>query len=320
MPVEPPHAVSAIPSAVPLLQSDGQPAWDLITFEVRCSKCDYNLRMLTQSRCPECGLEFHWPDVLERSQNRSAFLFEHWWRQRPFSSLGRTLYATLRPRRFWSSVSIHDRIHPRPLIFLILLAPFLFLLTLHPLAWSIGTVLKAVAPGTSRPRPAANDLDLADLAEILLAVAGSLKDGGKPTLQVALFLSVAFVAGSGLLCALRQTLGRCRIRSVQILRVTAYTAPVLFCWFAVAFLATTMLSLSAGGLMVDLPLFLQVVIGLLLGCAPMLACYIFFVVPALRLYLRLPQPHCITLTCGFVGFLTALTAFIFVSVLQAGGW
>ena len=46
-----------------------------------------------------------------------------------------------------------------------------------------------------------------------------------------------FLAALALLCSLRQTLGRCRVRTVQVLRVVGYSAtPVCVVW-AVAFLS-----------------------------------------------------------------------------------
>ena len=39
----------------PAYLTDGQPDWSAIDFEVRCGRCDYNLRMLPEPRCPECG-------------------------------------------------------------------------------------------------------------------------------------------------------------------------------------------------------------------------------------------------------------------------
>lgn len=40
--------------------------------DLHCPGCKYNLRGLTRSRCPECGLEFRWEDLLRRSDQRSG--------------------------------------------------------------------------------------------------------------------------------------------------------------------------------------------------------------------------------------------------------
>jgi len=97
------------------LLRDGRPDWEAITFDVLCGRCGYNFRMLTEPRCPECGLEFDWFTVLDESAGRSEFLFEHNWRKRPLGAWWQTVRRGLRPRRFWQQVSIHDRIYARPL-------------------------------------------------------------------------------------------------------------------------------------------------------------------------------------------------------------
>jgi len=60
-------------SRIERVMKEGRPDWDAIDFDVLCSRCDYNLRTLTRPRCPECGLEFQWPEVLGRIVNRSEF-------------------------------------------------------------------------------------------------------------------------------------------------------------------------------------------------------------------------------------------------------
>ncbi|MCG3126078.1 MAG: hypothetical protein CHACPFDD_00907 [Phycisphaerae bacterium] len=82
------------------------PAWGEIRTAVHCPRCDYNLYMLESSRCPECGLDLHWPSLISRAREHEASarqcgLFECRWRQRPVTSLLRSLVLSLVPWRLW---------------------------------------------------------------------------------------------------------------------------------------------------------------------------------------------------------------------------
>src|SRR5262245_60161015 len=91
-----------------LLQPDGAPDWEAISFDVLCSRCGYNLRTRTRPRCTECGLEFAWPRVLDRAAFQNEFLFEHHWRRRPLQSWGLTVWRSFWPKSFWGRVSLHE--------------------------------------------------------------------------------------------------------------------------------------------------------------------------------------------------------------------
>src|SRR5205814_1416067 len=53
------------------------PDWQSIAYVIECPLCEYNLFGLTQPRCPECGLDFNWPAVLDPNRQRHPYLFEH---------------------------------------------------------------------------------------------------------------------------------------------------------------------------------------------------------------------------------------------------
>jgi hypothetical protein len=84
------------------------PAVDL---DVLCPLCEYNLRGLIDPRCPECGHEFTWPDLLDRSRWDHPWLFEHQ-RKRRVRSFFRTFFESLLPWRFWRSVRPTHRLKP----------------------------------------------------------------------------------------------------------------------------------------------------------------------------------------------------------------
>ncbi len=79
------------------------PDWSAIQEDILCPLCEYDLRMLAEPRCPECGYRFDWPDVLDPSRRLHRYLFEHhpernWW------SFWKTALGGLRPRKFWASL------------------------------------------------------------------------------------------------------------------------------------------------------------------------------------------------------------------------
>jgi hypothetical protein len=88
------------------------PDWDAITHDVVCPLCDYNLRGLVDPRCPECGAGFDWPAVTDPEKRLHPYLFEHH-PERNVRSLVQTLVGTLRPARFWSSLSPTQPLRPR---------------------------------------------------------------------------------------------------------------------------------------------------------------------------------------------------------------
>lgn len=79
------------------------PDWDQCSNEIHCPLCDYSLRGVTLPRCPECGYQFDWRDLLEPERRRHLYLFEQHPR-RNFLAFFRTLMAGWEPARFWRGV------------------------------------------------------------------------------------------------------------------------------------------------------------------------------------------------------------------------
>lgn len=100
-----------------ILPPDAPPDWAAIDREILCPLCDYNLRGLTEPRCPECGHQFEWQKVLVAGDNRHPYLFEHHPR-RNIGSFLRTLRGSLLPRRFWKALlPIHRPVVGRLLVY-----------------------------------------------------------------------------------------------------------------------------------------------------------------------------------------------------------
>lgn len=101
--VDDPEHSSAPPEAPP--QSD----------DLRCPLCEYDLRGLTEPRCPECGYRFNWSDLTDPARRLHPYLFEHHPEQKVRAFL-RTHLNGLRPRRFWTSLLPAQPSFPRRLL------------------------------------------------------------------------------------------------------------------------------------------------------------------------------------------------------------
>jgi hypothetical protein len=106
--------------------------------DVRCPLCDYDLRGLTEPRCPECGYQFVWADLTDPARRLHPYLFEHHPR-RNVRSFVRTMAGALRPRRFWSSLKPSQPSRPRRLIVYWLVAALLL-----PIGYAGSVAVKAV--------------------------------------------------------------------------------------------------------------------------------------------------------------------------------
>lgn len=123
------------------------------------------------------------------------------------------------------------------------------------------------------------------------------------------------VAAAALLCGLRQTLGRCRVRTVQVFRVIAYSAtPVCLVWGACNLLLPALMILldslymfmtKTAVLMIAAWVLPHVVFTLYVGCG-------------LRYYLRLPRAWLLAVTASIVGQLFAYTMVL--AGTRALGW
>src|ERR1051325_4004070 len=101
------HAMSA-PDPVQN-QANAPPDWATLTIDLHCPRCGYNLRMLTGSRCPECGLDLEWERIVASAQSRiDSPLFEYRWRIEPVGSFIRTIQFAMRPWRLWKRISLAD--------------------------------------------------------------------------------------------------------------------------------------------------------------------------------------------------------------------
>ncbi len=306
------------PATMEHLLVENVPDWEHIDFEVCCARCGYNLRMLPKAQCPECGLGFDWESVLDKALWKSKFLFEHHWRSRPIHSWATTVYRSLRPKRFWSQVSIHEHANAGPLWFLVLTAPLL-----HVGLWWLASAAINVAWWVRRdilppPNPWRSNPTISYLEDLLyesLRFASVYGLGGPDEwLAPLIALSGLILLTLLTICSLRQTLGKCKVRTVQVLRVAAYAvAPAMVC--------SSVLVRGVLGFLQEYSFGSTVVIGLdyllviLIIPSVVIA---FFVSVGLRRYLQLPRPALLATTASGIGFLIVMTtAAIYVLVTRA---
>jgi hypothetical protein len=90
------------------------PDWQTMAEDIRCPLCEYNLRGLTQPRCPECGYSFKWEEILDKKRRHHRYIFEHH-PERNFWSFLRTFLGGFRPKKFWSELHPLQDSRPRRL-------------------------------------------------------------------------------------------------------------------------------------------------------------------------------------------------------------
>ncbi len=90
---------------------------------VLCPLCEYDLRGLTEPRCPECGYRFTWEELNDPALRLHPYAFEHH-PERNVSSFRQTLLGGLRPGRFWRTLFPTQPSRPRRLLVYWLLMAF----------------------------------------------------------------------------------------------------------------------------------------------------------------------------------------------------
>src|SRR5580692_8305925 len=97
------EAPDVIETVAPPAPVDGQ--------AVLCPLCTYDLRGLIEPRCPECGYQFVWTELLDEKRKTHPYLFEHYPRNNIWSFV-RTAVGGLNPVRFWRT--LRPQMTPRP--------------------------------------------------------------------------------------------------------------------------------------------------------------------------------------------------------------
>lgn len=317
-----------------LLAGDGSPRWDVVTFAVECPRCGYNLRSLVQPRCPECGLEFAWPQVLDEALHHNPFLFEHNWRKRPVRSLLKTLWLSLRPQAFWSRVSIHEKVNARVLWLFVLASPVVFWVTLVASAWCLGKALQKTQwlwnpYGLSHYNPAnmnMNSMYISPFEQTLVLLLDAyqwrmdFKFRLDETEHLVFLLAAVIVVLTtmGAVRMLWQTMGRYRIRGVQVLRVAAYASVPAAIVTALAYHLFLLLILYIDVLSEwsSIPMYWRAayVRDFLWLCTATLPPG-FYLAAGLKFYLKLPHARSVGMVSAFIGVLLMSVVLVLYGVI-----
>jgi hypothetical protein len=136
-----PHNGGMTRAASDLQPLHAEPDWPAIGGEVTCPLCDYNLRGLSNPRCPECGYAFEWPDVFDPARRRHPYLFEQH-PERNVWSFVRTWLANLWPPSFWNALNPTHRSRPLRLLVYWFVATLLglFVFVAAPVGHVIGEI------------------------------------------------------------------------------------------------------------------------------------------------------------------------------------
>ncbi len=306
-------ATNTAPSSAQYLNERGTPDWDALPFEIRCSRCGYNLRLLEQPRCPECGLDFTWPDIIQHQLAHNGVIFEYRWRNRPVRSWFATVWRCLFPTKLWRELSIHDPPRVGPLLV------FAISINLGPggLLWGFGrlAILGLRLWYKLWPSSANQSEQLIQTIYGIMAVSVQL---GRFLIHpvVSLFSFGALAGAFFLVLGMRQTLGRCKVLAPQVLRsviygfVGAYPLIILLNW-AIQYLRRSYYL----ALLPQVPLDLLFWTDFLLQHLPPLILSSLYLRAALRNYLRLPHAGALAFSAWLVGILFAWTMFFAILLL-----
>jgi len=249
------------------------PDWNAIESDVFCPLCDYNLRGLSEPRCPECGFRFDWPDILDPTRRLHPYIFEHH-PERNFRSFWQTALAGWRPRRFWTSLHPAQPSRPRRLVlyWCLVIATLLFVASLIVISSSLVGYSNSVAAHKEYVALISASLDPADVqfrAEVISvygsvqAFAGSrapsyrqefLRSVGSEEFLVGFVLpALVFFAWVALtfltLLVFRWSMRRAKLRLLHVLRCVVYASDSML-WLGIVplpFIAIRLLLISRSG-------------------------------------------------------------------------
>lgn len=308
-------AGAAAPAALPT----GDPAfWDALGFELGCPRCGYNLRMLPAPRCPECGLDFDWGELLSAARGQHEFFFEHNWQARPGPALFLTLWRSLWPASFWRRVPIAAPVRVGPLL-VVAAAAVVGGVVAFPLTWLL--LLLVVVAGEYGLRSAG--WQTPEWMDGLRYAAEWICTPSNHTLIEVLDVLghhlLWLVGAMGLLASLRQSMGRARVRPLQLLRVTAFAAVPAFLAAGVvsAVMAAALVLFPAIAPAASFDLYLAIFIGMGAVLAVPLALSLRV---ALRDYLRLPRSTALACMASGAGLLFASAVRRLVAFAWSGDW
>jgi len=226
--------------------------------DIHCPLCNYNLRGLTQPRCPECGFTFEWPDLLDPARRKHPYLFEHH-PDRNIWSFTKTLVGSQSPRRFWTTLHPAQPSNRRRLFIYVLLTtlPVVLLFTAHIVNNSLGLIAANAAnrawltaslmnPRTPAQKSwadslvvkhpttqAAIDSVYPPRIPITHLVVAAIATGGDALIVTLLVLVYPLLTLAALL-VFQISMKRAKVRTTHVARCWAYSFDVVLPWSLIA--------------------------------------------------------------------------------------
>lgn len=201
------------------------PDWSTVEEQIDCPMCEYNLRGLTEPRCPECGYKFDWQEILDARRRPHPFLYEHH-RERNFWSFYKTAIAASFPRSFWKKLHPAMPSSPRRIVGYWLRSSFVLM---------VGLLSLCAQPFINDPKIritawegkwAQFAFDFPDFA----------------ALGAAVFLAIAWPwLVCGVLLIFQASMKRAKVRPVHVLRTTIYSMSDGSLWIGLAMIVTALL-------------------------------------------------------------------------------
>lgn len=284
---------------------DAPPDWSTVKEEISCPLCEYSLRGLVESRCPECGYRFIWREMLDPSVRLHPYLFEHH-PERNLWSLRKTFVGSLRPKRFWNSIHPVQPSMPKRLVrywalialsFVLLLILESSLMTFAMRARHIQARANNLAFISANPGWQASIIRQYGSNEVFLdrffpidAQYLSKYWSDYFRSQVPATIGVAMIPWVTLLSLLvfRISMRRARIRTIHVIRAVIYSQTVMLGCFFIARLAGSSILIAFPRAFINMPWLITassglfVLIGLIAGFYGMVVAY--------RDYLRFDRP------------------------------
>jgi rubredoxin len=292
----------AAPQSPPVASSPAAPDWETIMRDVLCPLCGYNLRGLSNPRCPECGYQFEWPSVLDPDKDRHPYLFEHHPERNVRSFLQTLFRSPLSPSNFWHTLDPAQRVRLGRLVLYWLIYAMIALL---PTLIAVGVIIWRDAQ-----YPSAGG----SLWSNLHHGAANVRWNGivSAVILLPLFPWLNFLV----LIVFQQSMRRSRVRAIHVLRSAIYCGDLVL-WFSVATTAVLLLvypdQLFARIGNPAMALFLRadpvlILLGFALLAMILLNCLRLWV--AYRTYLRFPRALSLVVASQVVVLLALLAALV----------
>ena len=186
-----------------------------------CPLCEYDLRGLSEPRCPECGYTFTWGELGDPRRRFHPYLFEHHPRRNAWSFV-QTLLGGLTPRAFWSTLHPTQPSRPRRLVgyWVLYSLPLMALAAVH---W--GLLIDGLFRSLGAAR--AGSYDAVRLARWVMSYDA---DGGAYGLLALCCLAWPWLTFLALL-VFQVSLRRARLRTTHVLRCVLYSGDACL-WLA----------------------------------------------------------------------------------------